>query len=106
MRKSEEEIAGREIENDEVSVSRQSNKKYTTERGTWQFGQRGGSERVMRCQSAGVTNTKTSQDYLSVSSPLGGGTSSFSGGLNQGQLTPRLTYCSGDRRIKVLKGQG
>ena len=65
----------------------------------------------------GVTNTKTSQDHLSVSGPMGGGTPSVDGGLNQGQLIsgspasipaglPRLAECSGDRRIEVLKRQG
>ena len=34
----------------------------------------------------GVSNTKTSQDYLSVSIPLCGGTLSADGGRNQGQL--------------------
>ena len=66
---------------------------------------------------AGVTNTKTGQDHLSVSDELGGGTPSVDGGFNQGQLIagspagvpvdlPRLTDCSGDRRIEVLKRQG
>ena len=65
----------------------------------------------------GVTNTKTGQDHLSVSGPLGGGIPSYDGGLNQGQLIggnpavvlvglPRLTFCSGDRKIEVLKRQG
>ena len=65
----------------------------------------------------GVANTKTGQGHLSVSGPLRGRTSSFDGGFNQDQLNtgsptvvpegcPRLTDCSGDRRIKVLKGQG
>ena len=36
----------------------------------------------------GVTNTKTSQDHLSVSGPVGGGTPFVDGGLNQGQLIP------------------
>ena len=57
----------------------------TTERGTWQLGQWGGSERGMRCPC--VTNVETSQDHLSVSGPLCGGAPSVHGGLNQGQLT-------------------
>ena len=58
------------------------------------------------------TNTKTSQDHLSVSGLYWGGAPSFDGG-NQGQLIasnkpgvpaglPRLTDCTGDRRIEVL----
>ena len=62
----------------------QSIKKCTTKRGMWQLGERGGSERVIRCPC--VTNTKTSQDYLSVSSPVCGGTPSVDGGLNQDQV--------------------
>ena len=65
----------------------------------------------------GVTNTKADQDHLSVSGLLGGGTPSFDGGLNQGQLIagsqagiptglPRLTDCSSDRKIEFLKEQG
>ena len=61
--------------------------------------------------------TKTSQDHLSVSGPSCGGTPSVDGGLNKGQLIagspvtiptglPRLTDCSGNRRIEVLKRQG
>ena len=65
----------------------------------------------------GVTNAKRGQDYLSVSVPLGGRTPTFDCGFNQDQLIagslagipaglPRLTDCSGDRRIEVLRGQG
>ena len=61
-----------------------------------------------------VNNTKTGQDQLLVSVSLGGGTLSFDGGFNQGQLIagslvgvlaglPKLTDCSGDRRIEVLE---
>ena len=60
---------------------------------------------------------KTGQDHLSVSGTLAGETPSFDGSLNQRQLIagnpavapedlPRLRDCSGDRRIKVLKGRG
>ena len=76
-----------------------------------------GAYHEMTMCEARVTNTKIGQDHLSVSGPLGGGTPSFDGGFNQGQLIagspagvpaglPRLTDCSGDRRIEVLKGQG
>ena len=55
----------------------------------------------------GVTNTKMGQDPLSVLDPLGGGTPSVDGGLNQSQIVagslasvpaglPRLKDCSGD----------
>ena len=67
----------------------QSIKKCTTERGPWQLGQRGGvraCHEMLMCE-LGVSNTKTSQDYLSVSGPMCGGTPSIDGGLNQGQLT-------------------
>ena len=68
------------------------------------------------CDS-GVTNTKTSQDHLSLSGRQCEGTLSFDDGLNQGQVIggspatipaslPRLTDCTGDRRIEVLKRQG
>ena len=40
---------------------------------------------MLMCEP-GVTNTKTSQDYVSVSGPLCEGTPSVDGGLNQGQL--------------------
>ena len=65
----------------------------------------------------GVTNAKTSQDHLSMSSPMGGGTPSADDGFNQGQLVsgspasipaglPRLSDCAGERGIEVLKRQG
>ena len=65
----------------------------------------------------GVTNAKTSQDHLSVSGPVDGGTPSADGGLNQGKLItgrpasipaglPRLAEGSGDRGIEVLKREG
>ena len=65
----------------------------------------------------GVANTKAGHYHLSVSGPLGRGTPSFDGGLNQGQLIassptdvpvglPRLTDFSDDLRIESLKGQG
>ena len=80
-------------------------------------GGRGGACHEMPMCELGVTITKTGQDHLSVSGPLGGGIPSYDGGLNQGQLIggnpavvlvglPRLTFCSGDRKIEVLKRQG
>ena len=107
-------LHGRKQRSAELNVSGVSVKKCTTER-TWQLGERGVSERVLRCLC--VTNTKTSQDHLSVSVPLDRGTPSVNGGLNQGQLISgspasnpacllRLTDCSGNRRIEVLKRQG
>ena len=77
-------------------------------------GRVGACQEMPMCES-GVTNTKTGQDHLSMSGPLDGGTPSFDGGLNQGQLIagspagvpvglPRLTDYLGDRRKKVLKG--
>ena len=54
------------------------------------------------------------QDHLSMSGPLGGGTSSLDGGLNQDLLivgsptgvlvgSTKFTDCSGERKIKVLR---
>ena len=76
-----------------------------------------GACREMPMCEPGVANTKTGQDHLSVSGPLGGRAPFFDGGLNQGQLIagspagvpaglPRLMDCLADRRIEVLKGQG
>ena len=73
-------------------------------------GRVGACHEIPMCE-AGVTNTKTGQEHLSVSDPLGGGIPSFDGGLNQGQAgvpvgLPGLADRSGDREIKVLKRQG
>ena len=75
----------------------------------------GASHEMPMCEP-GVTNTKMSQDHLSVTGLLCGGTPSVDGGLNQGQLfsgspasiptgLPRLTDCSCDRKIEVSKRQ-
>ena len=50
----------------------------------------------------GVTNTETSQDNLSVSGPVDGGTPSVDGGLNQGSLFMAARQVS--RRSRVTEG--
>ena len=82
----------------------------------WTAGRVGACHEMSMCEP-GVTNTKMGQDHLLVSGPLGGGTPSLDGGLSQGQVIagspagvpaglPRLTDCSGDGRVKVLKVKG
>ena len=57
---------------------------------------------VMRYQ--GVTKMKTGQDHLSVLGPLGGGTLSFEGGLNQGQLIAKTHRLLGRSKDRGLEG--
>ena len=82
----------------------------------WTAGMVGAYHEMTMCET-GEINTKAGQEHLSVSSSLNGGSPSFDGGFNLGQIIagnlagvptglPKFTGCSGDRRIEIFEGAG